>query len=718
MGSEGLTLSVEVEIIGLILVALLVYIIARRIRIPYTIALVLAGIGLSLFGTTYLHEIFPIGLSTDLILLVFLPGLIFEAAYHLNLNNLMQNIWLILGLAVPGLLVSAGIVGGVIHWALGVPLEVALLFVGLISATDPISVLALFKELRVPKRLSVLMEGESLFNDGTAVVVFLILMDIVSGEPVTLTSGVSRFVIVMLGGALTGFTIGMLVNYLLEYVADDNPIQIALTIIMAYGTFLLAEEALHVSPVIAVVVAGVTLGSNQRKPESSLGAQISIVDFWELVAFLINSAIFLLIGLESPLPLLMDSLGNIMIAIAAIIGARALVVYATGWLSRRFSSNPIPRHWDRVLFWGGLRGSVSLALALSLPATFVWRDTVLALTLGYVTFSLVVGGLTMKPVLKQAGLTRRSQTRERWESLLAQLRMVQATQQSIERLSQQHLLPPSLDENFRHAVDRTLEGYWTEMERLLLDDPNLLRERTEYILNEIVRDRRASLLELVQRGFITEYTYHDETEKLILQAQEALVAENSEQVFAILSGLIGQWDRVRHLRQLLRDSPVLTSQLVKAHLSQAAHVTLDELVDQRQTFAPFVAEELRPFVADLQKTTEQQMNRSIQENPEVHLQATRLVMHELLEGQRSTISQMLRTGLLSEREHVKLSQQLDSLADLAGQMTTAQELNALMLLIPSMIRNLDETLETRPLAEVRRSPEAEPEPVGDAVPGD
>jgi CPA1 family monovalent cation:H+ antiporter len=692
MHAQDMTLRIEVEIISLILIALLVYIVARRIRIPYTIALVITGIGISFAGTTYLNEIFPIGLTTDLILLVFLPGLIFEAAYHLNLNNLMQNLGLILGLAVPGLLIGAGLVGGALHLLLGLPLDVALLFGGLISATDPVSVLALFKELRVPKRLSVLMEGESLFNDGVAVVVFLILMEIVQGGTVTITEGISQFAVVMVGGALTGFTIGMLVNYVFRFVENDNAIQIALTIIMAYGTFLLAEEALHVSPVIAVVVAGVTLGSNQRSEDTSPGAQISIVDFWDLVAFLINSAIFLMIGLESPLALLSESIGPILIAIVVVVVARALIVFPTVWISRRVGRNPIPSQWTPVMFWGGLRGSVSLALALSLPVDIPYRNTVLGLTLGYVIFSLVAGGLTMKPLLKRVGLTRRSETRERWESLLAQLRMMQSTQQTVNRLSHQHLLPPNLDENFRDAVERSLESTWTQMERLLLDDANLLQERTQYILNEVVRDRRAALLELEQRGFITEHTYQEETEKLVKQAQQSFTAESSEQVTAILSGLIGSWERTQNLRQLLRDSPNLSVQTAKYYLSEAACQTLNEVVESRLTYAPFVADELRPFMADLRQQSERELHTAVGENADVHAQATRLVLRELVDSQRSALSRMMSTGLISDGEHIRLSQRLDSIEVYADEMERPQELNALMLAIPSMIRHLDESL--------------------------
>ncbi len=691
MAGDGLTLRAEIEIIGLILIALVVYIVARRIRIPYTIALVLTGIGISLVGPRNLQEVFPIGLSTDLILLVFLPGLIFEAAYHLDLDSLRQNFWIILGLAVPGLLVAGGLVGAVVHRVLGVPLDVALLFGGLIGATDPVSVLALFRELRVPKRLTILMEGESLFNDGVAVVLFVILSEVVMGGTFSLTEGIGRFAVVMVGGALTGFTIGMLVNYIFGYL-EDSAIQIALTIIMAYGTFLLAEEALHVSPVIAVVVAGVTLGSTQRDGQRTIGAEISIADFWELVAFLINSAIFLLIGLESPIPLLGASLGPILVAIVAVVGARALVVFGMGALSRILGRDPIPRTWDVVMFWGGLRGSVSLALALSLPLDFAWRETVLALTLGYVIFSLVAGGLTMKPLLRWLGLTRRSEAREQWESLLARLRMLTATEQTVKRLSQQHILPPALDENFRQAVNRSLERYWTDVERLLLDNPDLLHERTQYILNEIVRDRRAALMDLERRGFITEHTYEAETEKLVEQVQHSLAAESPEQVSAILSGLIGQYDQVRDLKQLLRDSPELNIQLVKAYLAQEAHHTLDRLVESRQALEPFVAQELRPFMADLQEATEGEMQRSINENPHVHAQVTRLVLRELLDGQRAALSQMLRVGLLTEQEHLRLVHRLDTIEQYANSLREAHELNALMLAIPSMIRNLDKSL--------------------------
>ena len=266
-------------------------------------------------------------------MLVFLPGLIFEAAYHLELKNLTENMGMILLLAIPGLLVSTGIVAVILHFVLDMPLDVALLFGGLISATDPVSVLALFKEMRVPKRLSILMEGESLFNDGVAVVIFLILTDVVAGQPFVLVEGVGQFFLVMVGGALTGFTIGTLANVVFDYIGEDRAIQIAMTIILAYGTFLLAETVLHVSPVIAVVVAGVTLGSHHRDRDSGISADISIADFWGLVAFLINSAIFLLIGLESLLPLLFNNLGPIIVTILAVLGARAVIVL--GWAACR-----------------------------------------------------------------------------------------------------------------------------------------------------------------------------------------------------------------------------------------------------------------------------------------------------------------------------------------------------------------------------------------------
>lgn len=692
MHVEDLTLQIEAEIIALILVALVVYIIAKRVRMPYTIALVLTGITISMIGPHILSEVFPIGLSTELILLVFLPGLIFEAAYHMSLNHLLANIWMILGLAIPGLLLSTAIIGVALHWLLSLPLEVSLLYGALISATDPISVLALFKELHVPKRLGILMEGESLLNDGTAVVMFGILLSLALGQTITLAEGITTFAIVTIGGAVTGFAIGVLVNHLFQYLEDDTAIQIALTLIVAYGTFLLAEELLHVSPVIAVVVAGVTLGSNQRSGGAPVGAQISIGDFWGLVAFLINSTIFLMIGLESPLQFLETSLTPILIAIVPVVLARALIIYCTAWLSRRVGGNPIPRKWDTVLFWGGLRGSVSLALALSLPLDFEWRYTILALTLGYVTFSLVIGGLSMKPLLRFFGLTRRSEIREQWESSLAQLRLMQSTQQTVERLSQQHLLPPSLDENIRHAVERSLERYWTEMERLLIDNPNLLRERTQYILNEITRDRRAALLELENRGLITEHTYHTEIEKLLKQMEESLLAENSGQAFAVLTSLIGHWDQARDLRQVIRETPEMATYTVRATLARTASQTLNNITVANRQITPFVADELRPFMANLRKTTETELGQAINENAHVQYEASRMVLREMLDGQRSALSQMLRLGLITNQDHSQLCQRLDTIDAYAENLTEAHELNALLLAIPGMIRNLNGSL--------------------------
>ena len=335
-----------------------------------------------------------------------------------------------------------------------------------------------------------------------------------------------------------------------------------------------------------------------------------------------------------------------------------------------------------------------MALALSLPQTFVYRDMLLALTLGYVTFSLVVGGLTMKPLLNRLGLTYRSESRERWESLLAQLRMVSATQQTINQLSHQHLLPPALDENFRHAIKSSLDHHWTQMEQVLLEDPDLMRARTQYILNEIVRARRAALLDLEQRGFIYEQTYEKEMEHLVQQTQQAFEAESSEQIYTILTGLIGRWDHFQGLQQMLRESPALTSQIAKTYLSQAANQTLDSLIESQQIVEPFVADELRPYLADLETSTAMSFRESVSENPKIQMQATRLVMRELLDGQRAALAQMMRTGLLDNGVHVRLNQRLDAIEAIASEMNEPQELNALMLAVPGMIRHLDESLLT------------------------
>jgi monovalent cation:H+ antiporter, CPA1 family len=344
-------------------------------------------------------HIFPaVEMTPELILLVFLPALLFEASWNLNITELKQN-WLpITILSTVGVLISATTVAFSMYHAGGIDLSTAFLFGAMISATDPISVLALFRKMGMDKRLTMILEGESLFNDGTAVVLFkLILALVISNAAFSLPSTIGNFFVVVLGGATVGTVIGYAASRLTNFF-DDHLLEITLTTIVAYGSFLVSEQ-LQVSPVIAVLAAGIVLGNYGSRTAMSPTTRIAVNSFWEYAAFLVNSFVFLLIGLQVKAELLVKYAPLIGCAILATMLSRALVVYGlTPFVHTK--KQPIPFNWRHLLYWSGLRGSLSMAMALSLPATLPGREAIVITTFGVVLFTLLVQGLTIEPLVK------------------------------------------------------------------------------------------------------------------------------------------------------------------------------------------------------------------------------------------------------------------------------------------------------------------------------
>lgn len=410
-------LTIEIDVLLLLAIACLTAIALKRLQFPYTVALMLLGIGIGWMGETIEgFDFFPtLTLSHTLILFVFVPPLIFESALNLDSRLLLRNLIPILTLAAPGLLLSTAIVGGILSWGTNLELPQALLFGSLISATDPVAVIALFKELGVPKRLGILIEGESLFNDATAIATFNIILAVMaSGQGFGLSSlqqGSIAFLISFLGGVAVGGLVGFLMELPIT-LSKDNPLVLAtFTTIVAYGTFLIAEEVVHVSGVIGVVSAGIVLGwykTNNLKPV----ARQFLNEFWEYLAFLANSLIFLLVGLTvsrlqffHQIQHTQDLLGAIALTLLAILFARAIVVFGlTAIINRLQPEQLVDWQYQLVSWWGGLRGAVCLALALSFDSDFPNRDLMLMLTLGVVLFTLLIPGTTIAMLLQRLGL--------------------------------------------------------------------------------------------------------------------------------------------------------------------------------------------------------------------------------------------------------------------------------------------------------------------------
>jgi CPA1 family monovalent cation:H+ antiporter len=314
----------------------------------------------------------------------------------------------ILVLAIPGVVLNMLVVGGVVSFGAGIPLGIALVFGALISATDPVSVEALFRKLGVPKRLEVLLEGESLLNDGTGIVIFQIAVAALLSGHVSLADGLVEFVVVAGGGVGVGLALGWVTSRLLAGI-DDYLVETTLTTVLAFGSYLLAEQ-LHVSGVLAVVSAGLVIGNTVTQSMSPTTRTV-VNNFWEYVAFLANSAVFLLIGLALDVRLLLADWRAGLWAIAGVLVSRALAVYLLPLVVR-----DIPRPWRHVLFWGGLRGAIALALVLTLTSDLGQaRQTMLVMVFSVVLFTILVQGVSMRGVLRRLGVIERSDARLEFE---------------------------------------------------------------------------------------------------------------------------------------------------------------------------------------------------------------------------------------------------------------------------------------------------------------
>ena len=399
-----------IRALSLLGLAILVALAARRMRLPYTVGLVLAGAALAGFRVNA-----GLALTHDLIFDVVLPPLLFEAALNLRWKELRRDLVLVVTLATIGVALCAALVAyGFVRW-LDWPAESALAFGALIAATDPISVIALLRESGVTGRLRLLIESESLFNDGAAAVLFTLVLvwaahDAGSGGPL---GAVEVFAQIAGGGLLVGVVVG-LAAVLVAGTSNDHLVETALSVCAAFGSFLFAER-LHASGVLATVAAGAVMGNlGVLMPKAGFGLALSphgrtlVLAFWEFAAFLANSLVFLLIGSAmATVDFRREGWPALAIAVGLALVGRAAAVYPICLAFSR-SRWAAPRNEQHLLWWGGLRGALALALALSLPTDLPRREDILILAFAVVAFSVLVQGLTAPYLLHSLGLAKGS----------------------------------------------------------------------------------------------------------------------------------------------------------------------------------------------------------------------------------------------------------------------------------------------------------------------
>ncbi|HWP98178.1 MAG TPA: Na+/H+ antiporter [Syntrophomonadaceae bacterium] len=496
----------------LLVLATMVAMVGSYIKIPYALALVMTGL---VMGATGLLP--QVSLDPHILFAIFLPPLLFEAAINMRVSLLAANWKPVSIYALIGTLLATMVTAWLAYRLLGLPLEAALVFGALISPTDPISVIAIFRESGVGRNLSMIMEGESVFNDGVAIVLFTLLVSFAAGQDTTPLNGVSSFLTVVAGGAALGGAIGLIASRVTQEF-DDHLLEIMLTTVVVFASYLSAEW-LHASGVIAVVAAGLVMGSYGMQKEMSANTRLAVNSFWEYAAFAVNSMVFLLVGFEVTLVNLWPLLPMILAGFLIVLAGRAIAIYGLSPMVK-FSGYHVPVKWQHMLFWGGLRGAIPMALALSLDHSFPKRDEILLLTFGVVLLSLLLQGLTTKPLLKRLGLTSKRNWQAEHSRLVSQIMAAQEAVKELDLLESRKALSYQSHQRLRAQYLQRLEVMEKKIEELGQQDDELIQTQDDQALRQALLTEKSSLREAYRNGLIDDEGW----QQLSLEINEKLDA--------------------------------------------------------------------------------------------------------------------------------------------------------------------------------------------------
>jgi monovalent cation:H+ antiporter, CPA1 family len=574
-------------VMGLLAVAMLTAGVCRNLPIPYTVVLVLLGILLGELCRNWppLAHLHDFRLRPDIVFFVFLPALIFESGLSLDARQLIKDLVPILVLAVPALLISTLLIGLGLCLFLDIAPLLALLFGALISATDPVAVVALFKELGAPLRLTVLVEGESLMNDATAIVVFSILLGLaVEGQGLNWSStglAVVDFFRVFLGGALVGTTLGLFTSELLYRLQSGLTVIVTMSVVTAYVSFVLAEHVLQVSGVMATAAAAMAFGilGVTRLPRE---VTYAIEETWKVIALICNSLLFLLVGFSVHTTALVPGVGVVAVPVAVllVLAARAATVYSLiPATTRLFSLQQVTLNERHIMWWGGLKGGLAIAIALSVPENFPGRQLLLDMALGVVLFTLLVNAPTIRPLVSKLGLDRFTDD-ERAELKQALRRARQRSAGILDRFLAAGLISTACHHRVGQQTEKTLGA----------DTPEKVGDQSAHeVYRAALRTELEELDRLYEMGVITQYMYLDirntlqrdreaasgagqrprigrrQRRNAFLRVEQALLRQRREHNW--VAGVLFRYQNVRLSRHLQQDTVgILMSEAVLAML--------------------------------------------------------------------------------------------------------------------------------------------------------
>ncbi|ANG62894.1 hypothetical protein A8C75_10625 [Marinobacterium aestuarii] len=631
-------------IIALLLIAAVTLAVTERLRFPFTVALVLVGMVLTEVAQTYPQALGPlegIEISSGLILYVFLPTLVFESAFHLDARQLRRDLAPVVMLAVPGLLVSTFIIGGVMALATPISFSAALLLGAILSATDPVAVISLFKRLGAPRRLTVLVEGESLFNDATSIVLARVLVGVLVAGAVSVESvlqGVLDFVVVFVGGLLVGWLMALLTGYLLGVLQGHHFIEITLTTILAYVSFLVAEEVFHVSGVMATVAAALSFsGWGWIKVSPEVRAYLE--HFWEYMAFIATALIFLMVGMQAEVSALLEAMPLLVWVILGMLLSRFVVIFGLIPLMERLpGAQPVGLGYKAVMYWGGLRGAIALAIVLSLPE-FEHSATFTTLVMGAVLFTLVVQGLSINSLVHRLGLDRPSLA-DRFARMEGNLLAKRRAQDRIPELMAGGLFSGSIAQRLQLNSDQELISIREELNQLRQTELNANEERRLLYLRGFAEEQ-SLFIDMFNKGHLCEAAFWQLRQRVALdldsvrfqdrldhivfcERQESVLAQQRLRLLGRVAVLAGyaQWLRIRRVakdyeiawgryqscsRVLERFDELVETESISAEVAsevrqqylawhQAACTQLDQM-----------AEQFPEFVADMQERLGQRL---------------------------------------------------------------------------------------------------------------